>query len=232
MAKSQRYIVVIFILMYICRRTRKSNMKKAAIIIGNNVDLKKLNFDDTYVVAVERGCLKALNDRIHIDVAIGDFDSINMQELKEIYDKVEKVIKLNPIKDDTDTYSAYKLVRHFDKISIIGGIQGRRIEHFLAILNLLKMDKKIEILDDFSSIVSLDSRDEPYVLAPSEYKFISLFALDEAEITLENFKYPLDHYHMIQDDSLGISNEILPKKVGKIFLSKGRILLIKSKADA
>jgi len=206
-------------------------MKKAAIIIGRNIDLKKINLSDTYVIGVERGCLNAIKAHVQLNVAVGDFDSVTKRELKYIYSKVEEVVKLNPIKDNTDTSYAYNLVKHYDKISILGGIQGKRIEHFLAILNILKEDKKVEIIDKYSCINSIELNDCPYKIDDSDYKFISIFALEDAIVTLKNFKYPLNDYHLTTTDSLGISNEVLPNKEGIISLSHGRIMIIKSRGD-
>lgn len=206
-------------------------MKSAAIIVGKNSKLKNIDLSNTYVIGVERGCLQAIKSRIHIDVAVGDFDSINKRELKKIYSKVEKVIKLNPVKDDTDTFHAYKLVKNYDKITIIGSIQGRRIEHFLAILNILKKDKKVEVIDDYSRVFSIDSSDSPYKITSYEYKYTSIFALENSLVTLNNFKYPLNRYRMSTDDSLGISNEVLPSKIGEINLDLGRLLIVQSKKD-
>jgi thiamine pyrophosphokinase len=206
-------------------------MKKAAIIIGRNINLKDIDLSNTYVIGVERGCLAAIKAHIDLDVAVGDFDSVSRLELRKIYAKVKKVVKLNPIKDETDTAYAYHLVSNYDKISILGGIQGKRIEHFLAILNILKEDKKVEIKDDNSYINSMDSSDSPHIINNTKYKYVSIFAIEEAAVTLENFKYPLKEYILSETNSLGISNEVAMGQEGIISLTKGRIMIIQSKAD-
>lgn len=206
-------------------------MKKAAIIIGKNVNLNRFNLKNSFNIGVERGCLLAIKAKVNLDIAVGDFDSVSQNELKKIYSKVKRVIKLNPVKDETDTYCAYNLVDDCDKILILGGIQGKRVEHFLATLNILKSDPRVEMIDDYSRIYSLDAEREPEFELDSSYKYTSIFALEDAMVTLKNFKYPLNEYRLEASDSLGISNEILPKKKGQIDLLSGRLLVIQSKDD-
>ena len=206
-------------------------MKKAAIIIGRNINLKNIDLSNTYVIGVERGCLAAISAHLELDVAVGDFDSVSQGELRKIYAKVKKVVKLNPVKDETDTAYAYHLVSNYDKISILGGIQGERIEHFIAILNILKEDKKVEIIDKNSHISSIDSSDSPYIINNTKYKYVSIFAIEEAVVTLKNFKYPLKEYLLSETNSLGISNEVAVGQEGTISLTQGRIMIIQSKED-
>jgi len=208
-------------------------MKHAAIIIGRNATLKNYNLFDTYNIAVERGCLKAIHQKIHVDLAVGDFDSVSKRELGYIYKNINSVIKLNPVKDDTDTYHAYELVKDYEKITIIGGIQGLRIEHFLALLNIVKSDKKVELLDDNSHIFSLDETDSTHlIIESSKYKYISVFAVDTSVVTLNNFKYPLKKYALDTFNSLGISNEVLDGEVGEITVNSGKIIVVESKKDS
>ena len=59
-----------------------------------------------------------------------DFDSIDEDQFDLIKDRTS-IKKLNPIKDDTDTFDAVKMLNDYSKITILGGIQGKRIEHFM-----------------------------------------------------------------------------------------------------
>lgn len=207
-------------------------MKHAAIIIGRNATLKNFDLSDTYNVAVERGCLKAIRQKVHVDLAVGDFDSVTKRELDYIYKNVNSVIKLNPVKDDTDTYHAYNLVKDCDSITVVGGIQGLRIEHFLALLNIVKADKKVRLVDDNSCIFRLDETDSKRLIeGSSKYKYISIFAIENSVVTLNNFKYPLEKYALNTLNSLGISNEVAEGKTGEITVDSGKIIVIKSTKD-
>ena len=60
------------------------------------------DFINKYVIGVDKGALYCLENNIKMDCAIGDYDSIDEKPYIEI-NKITKVIKLNPIKDETDT---------------------------------------------------------------------------------------------------------------------------------
>ena len=104
-------------------------------IIGNNFDLTKYDFTNKIVVGIDRGAYLAFQNNIKLDYAVGDFDSISAQELEELY-TYTNVVKLNPIKDDTDTLHALNMFKECDNLIILGGITGKRIDHFVANLKL------------------------------------------------------------------------------------------------
>ena len=116
----------------------------AVIVIGNNYKVNKDDFKDSYVIGADKGALFCAQNNIKMDIAIGDFDSIKSYEFEKIK-SLTKVIKLNPIKDLTDTMEAINLVKNYDTITILGGIQGKRIEHFYANLLILKNKDKNSI---------------------------------------------------------------------------------------
>ena len=97
----------------------------------------------------------------------------------------------------------------------------------LANICLLKKFPFINILDDNSLIFVLSN---DYIINPDEYKFISIFSLENSIISLNGFKYNLKKYKLNQYDSLGISNEINSYDA-KISVHKGQILVIKTKND-
>ena len=76
-------------------------MVDAYLIIGNNCDLTKYDLKDKFVVGIDKGAYLATINNIELDLAVGDFDSVTLEELKTI--NAKKIIKLNPIKDETDT---------------------------------------------------------------------------------------------------------------------------------
>jgi thiamine pyrophosphokinase len=126
------------------------------LIIGNNIDLKNWSYEkDATLIGVDRGAFKAVEAGLTLDLAYGDFDSVTEKEMALIQKGSKKIKKLNPIKDITDTYGAYLEAGKADKIVILGGIQGFRVEHFLALLNIVKKDPRVEIVDASSSIKHL-----------------------------------------------------------------------------
>ena len=199
---------------------------KATLVIGNNYKIDKDDFKDSYVIGVDKGALYLYQNNIKMDLAVGDFDSISKNDL-ELIEKETKVIKLNPIKDDSDTEHAINLVKNYDEILILGGIQGKRIEHFYAILLYLQLSKNI-ILKDNNSLIYYKEND--FKIIKNEYKFISFFSLDDnTYISLNGFKYNLYNYNLKRLDPLCLSNE-KKEDIVEVRL-KGKVLVIETKDD-
>lgn len=179
--------------------------------------------DDDYVVAVDQAVLDLYKQRIKIDLAIGDFDSLkNHGVLTNL-----NVIKLAPEKDVTDTYQALLEANKMgpDEVIIIGGIGGDRIEHFMVHLMHFDAFNNLRIIDEHSEIFMLENQD----LKVSFKGYVSIFAYPDAVVNLVGFKYPLNNYPLTQFDPLGISNEVTGDAT--ISVKKGRVLVVLSKKD-
>src|SRR3989339_2069504 len=85
--------------------------------------------EDDYIIAVDQAVSNLYKQRIKIDLAIGDFDSLSNHGMLNSLN----VIKLNPVKDVTDTNQALIEAMNMkpDELYMIGGIGGERIEHFM-----------------------------------------------------------------------------------------------------
>ncbi len=204
---------------------------KIAIILFD-VNLKSFNFADYYTIGVDRGALNAVNNNIKLDLAVGDFDSVSDVEYSQITSNSKEVIKLNPIKDDTDTlFALNKAYKLSNDVTIFGGIKGERIEHFLSILGLLLKFKDLKIIDNNSLIFRKDENFSIKREEFSDYKFFSVFSLsNDLNITLKGFKYNLDNYNLkIDNTAFAISNQIVSEEASITINDKA--LFILSKAD-
>ncbi len=180
--------------------------------------------DDDYIIAVDQSVLSLYKQRIKIDLAVGDFDSLkNLGVLNQL-----NVIKLKPEKDVTDTYQALVEAKKLnpDEMIMIGGIGGDRIEHFMVHLLHFNEFKNLKMIDDHSEIFMLESEE----LTVDHRGYISVFAYDHAVVSLEGFKYPLTNYALNRFDPLGISNEVIKEKA-HIQIHEGRVLVVLSKRD-
>lgn len=196
------------------------------LIIGNNVNLKNYDYKNKYVIGIDKGAYLAYLNNIKLDEAIGDFDSIELEELN-ILKKYTKTTVLNPVKDDTDTAYALRHIKNAEKIEILGSIQGKRIEHLIANIIEAVNDERITLIDDYSKIFAIS---ENFIIKKNEYKFISFYAIaDKVNISLSGFKYNLLDYSLKKNDPLCISNEIIEEGTIKV---NGKILIIMSKDDA
>ena len=151
-------------------------------------------------------------------------------EIKEI-----KVIRLRPEKDDSDTQSAmnYAIQNGAKRITILGAT-GNRVDHLMANFGLLVLAKNqgVEvILADQYNYMKLVSDGEIIKKSEQFGKYISFFPLggDVTGLTLEGFKYSLDHYRLTTADSgLTVSNEIVSEKA-KVTYQSGTLLMIMSR---
>lgn len=178
--------------------------------------------DNDFIIVVDGALTNVLKQKIKIDLVIGDFDSVQSKsQLKGL-----NYLKLDAKKDQTDTFVAVKYAYDNSKneVFLIGGIQGSRIEHFIANILLFNEFPKLTIIDENSTIYLLDKGKH---LISKEF-YISFFGYSEGVITLQGFKYPLNKYHLKQYDPLCISNEI-SKTYGEIIIDEGRVVVIKTK---
>ena len=200
---------------------------KRVLILANINKINKEILNDSYVIGVDKGAYVASLNNIIMDVAIGDFDSIETEMMDTIKDHSKKIIKLNSIKDFTDTNEALALCDPSDEIIILGGIQGKRIEHFYANILELKRNPNLKMLDDYSLIETKNKSFKPNM----DYKYISFFSLEEESIiSLSGFSYNLDNYSLKENDPLCISNEINTNNPF-VEIKKGRLLVIYTKED-
>lgn len=229
---------------------------KVVIISGGHVEdtfalgwLQNNKYDK--LIAVDSGMNFLFRNGLKPDIIAGDFDSVN-QDAYEYFagnentttcnastrDRQEagkpEILRLNPIKDDTDTEFAIReaIRRGATHITILGGT-GTRLDHVLGNVHLLgiglDLGVAIELVDAHNRIRIIDSE---ITLGKDEQfgQFVSLlpFAGNVKGVTLEGFKYPLTDYTIESFCSLGISNEIENEKA-TVRLKEGLLLMIESR---
>lgn len=191
------------------------------------------NFQELYtedenemLVGVDGGIYEIVNMNKKVDLAVGDFDSCNIEEVVMHCNKIRVFPK---DKDYGDLELAVMEVKdlNFDKIQIYNATGGRH-DHYQATLNVLAKysDLNIEIIDKTNRIRVVD---KPIKVIKGDNKYVSLFAIDEGvRVTLNGFKYPLTNYLLNKLDNLGLSNEILEDE-GEIEINGKRVLLFETK---
>ncbi len=189
-------------------------MKEKCIIIGASKE-SQLHFDSTnsYVIAVDAGYIFLKQNHIKPDLIVGDFDSLQHEP-----SDIQNIIKLNPIKDVTDTHVAIEeaIKQGYKKIDIYGCLNGR-IEHSVAILQdvygfLKKHNDLVFTLYSFSQRIVFIYNNE-MTFNEDESGFISVFAYDYAKhVTIKCLKYEVNDVTFTNDFPLGVSNEFINKK--------------------
>jgi len=173
------------------------------------------------IVGVDSGLEYLIDAKMHVDLAIGDFDSIRKEYVAHLSEYVDEIIKLPTEKNMTDlAYAIDYLYNNFayQSIEIYGGIGGR-IDHLFANVNLLKRFQ-ISFRDDQHQIFVLKKGKHNI---ENYYKYISFFAIEDVfELNIKGFKYELDDYLLSTSDSVCVSNE----GGGVVEFSKGRLMVV------
>lgn len=192
-----------------------------AIIVLDNIDF--FYQDDDYIVGIESSALTLESADIKCDLVIGDFDSCTEEEIALIKANY-KYIELDSMKDDSDTEYAVKYLINegYDDIVILGGL-GKRFDH--SIVNYLLVYKYgITIHDNHNVIYRLDTGG---YIQQSSYKYLAVFALEEAVITLSGVKYPLTDRVIDKHTTYTVSNEAID---GVFWIKvEGSVVVIESK---
>jgi thiamine pyrophosphokinase len=206
-------------------------IKRIALVAGGYLSKKFLKDITSHdiVIGVDRGAWWLLSLRIIPDFAIGDFDSVSSEELAILKENSPNVVQYKPEKNETDLELGLALAMTLDpgSVTVFGSI-GSRFDHSLAgILLLERFGQDITVVDENNEI-SVIYR-EKIIRRSTQFPYSSFIALtDAAEVTLEGFKYPLDHGILERKRTLGISNEILETEA-KITVHSGTILCVQSR---
>lgn len=209
-------------------------MKKAIIIgassIGDSSFLLQKDSSSLFV-ACDGGYKHFLNNNIEPDILVGDFDTFDETKIRN----PKKIIKLNPIKDDTDTFFIvkYLLEQGYQEFHFYG-CYGKKLDHTLANIQILSY------LKDKSAagyLYSEDNKDVVFMLDGGEkITFfehmngrLSVFSYSESceGVNESNLKYTLKDASLNHSVAIGISNEFIDSdKEPIISVVKGRLLLL------
>lgn len=213
---------------------------KIVIISGGQIeDAFALEWLETHrydsILAADSGMDFLYRNQIVPDVIAGDFDSVAKESLAAFSDKKEiEVIRLNPMKDDTDTeFVIREAIRRGAKEITVLGATGSRLDHVLANVYLLGIGLEegvsIQLIDAHNRIRMINSVLE--IKKEEQFgNFLSVLPIkgDAKGVTLEGMKYPLYEADLSCFSSLGISNEIIGD-IAKISVKEGILLVIESK---
>ena len=182
-----------------------------------------------YVIGVDRGAYWLIVNKITPDIAIGDFDSVSLQELKEIKKRVKTIKKYPPEKDATDMELAvdHAVSLHPKEVIIYGAI-GTRVDHTMGNIHLLERLHEAGVIRDSNNEVRIISG-RTTVKKDARYLYISFLSITETvEVTLSGFFYDVTRTSIRRGQTLGISNEICEDEA-TINIHSGKALVIWSR---
>lgn len=209
-------------------------MKKKAIIIGasknTSSDFLKKHTDE-FIIAADGGYQLCRKENIEPDILIGDFDTLDTSLIQH----PKSITKLNPIKDDTDTFFAvkYLLEKGYDEIHFYGCLGGK-LEHTIGNIQilsyLLNHNAKGYLHSEDDSQVTFMIENDSFEFKKNVKGMVSIFSYTEEanDVTIEHMKYNLSHGKLDQSFPLGVSNEFLTneKETGKVSVANGKLLII------
>ncbi len=191
-----------------------------------NYDLDKLyqKEEGEFIIGVDQACKLLIDNKIKIDLAVGDFDSSILSK-EEVMTYAAETVMFDSIKNYTDTDLAIReaLKRSHDEIVIYGGI-GKRLDHTYANILLLSFGSygNIKMINDDTEVSVLT---KGIYNIENSYKYISFYALEDIlDLTLKGFKYELNNHNLTTLSPLGTSNE----GSGTVNFSVGKLLVIKT----
>ena len=179
------------------------------------------------IIAADSGFLAAQSAGVTPHVVIGDFDSYPQSMVS-----AQKIIRLNPVKDMTDTQEAIDeaILRGATHITMLGALGGR-IDHTMANIHLLKYahtkGATAEIAD-IDSYIMLVCKNQS--INRVEGFCLSLIPLTDCEgVSISGVYYPLENAFMPVGNPYGISNEFI-EETAHISVKQGELLLILCKS--
>ena len=153
--------------------------------------------------AADGGYQYAKELELPLKKVLGDFDSIEKPSVPDL-------MLFPSEKDETDSELALRLgmAEGYGEIWLIAPFGGR-MDHTIANLHLLETARRNKV-----SLKLYDGENFVYLLESGShvlekfYRYISFFPWEQAvEVSLEQFKYPLDHYVLTKEKPMGVSNE-------------------------
>ncbi|WP_091483857.1 thiamine diphosphokinase [Gracilibacillus orientalis] len=183
-------------------------------------------------IGADLGASYLLRNQLPIDIAIGDFDSIDLEE-KELIKQQANIFREFPVeKNETDLELAVEAALSYHPASIfLFGVTAGRLDHELANIQMLYrlIEKNVSAkIIDHKNILSIYKPGEYDVQANSSelVSFIPLTPIVKG-LTLHGFCYPLDNYTVTWGSTRCISNQLINEQ-GTFLFNDGILIMIKS----
>lgn len=189
------------------------------------------HYDIDCFIGVDGGAKVLKDNNIPLDFAIGDFDSVEVVDAKE-------VVTLPCEKDETDLQFALTYVLsqfdedNIEKIIIIGALGGGRIDHLICNYYLAYDENYRKWL---SKIVFMEKNNTIYFITPGEYTlykesdrfYLSIIGMTPLkQLTIMDAKYTLAPTDTPYPKSY-ISNEFI-NKPAKISFEEGLVCIMQT----
>lgn len=187
------------------------------------------------VIGADGGARRAMLAGVHVDLVVGDLDSLEPSDLDDLVTAGATVVRARSDKDESDTELCLlvALDRGATRIRLLGALGGPRIDHELANVWLLAHPRldgiDAAILDGDATIRRMGTADGPgmLVLAGAADDMVTLLAIDDPVegVTTHHMRYPLVAEALAPGPARGLSNVML-EGAARIETRRGRLLVI------
>ena len=210
----------------------ENNWTKVAVFAGGDRGYYRTDFD--CFVGVDRGSLWILEEKLPLALAVGDFDSVTVEERQLIQKHAQYFVQAQSEKDDTDLELA--LLTIFEKnpqalVTIFGALGGR-IDHMLANVflpsnpKLVAFMRQIEI-EDGQNLISYCPEGISQLEPRSDYNYLAFMPVRDSQLTIIGAKYELTEANFFFK-KVYASNEYIDREVS-VTCPDGYVVVLHSK---
>lgn len=210
---------------------------KCIIVAAGDLTVSRIEVScEDLLIAVDGGLDYCGLLGLEPDLVLGDFDSAGETQLARVAlweeQNPERVIRLKPEKDDTDTLAAIRVALERGYTSfLLYGATGGRLEHTIANIQCLLFLKRHGavgyLMDGLGMCFVME--DEEVRFRASMEGYLSLFSLGGKAlgVNIRGMKYELEEAEITNDFPIGISNEFIGQEA-VISVRQGQLLGIVS----
>lgn len=205
-------------------------MKKAVIVGAGPIEegFRLTEEENVFYVACDGGYRLFLRSGFEPDLFVGDFDTLNSEELRGVKSKIVLPVK----KDDTDTFYAVKLLlekgyESFDFYGCLGGKIDHTFANVSLLLYLLNHEAKGYLFSENNQNVVHMIRNSCIRLKPKKSGMLSVISYNGncQGVSEEHLLYELHDQELKADVPLGISNQLIGEEAF-ISVREGTLLLV------
>jgi thiamine pyrophosphokinase len=190
---------------------------------------RQLASEAEFVIAADGGFAKALRASVHVDLVVGDFDSLDDAERSEVERMHIETRRFPAAKDASDLELALgeALAQGPHRIWILGAL-GQRLDHTLTNVHLLErgLDAGVDVrlVDGSRSIALVGGR---HAIAGADVgDRVSLIPLSPSvRASTAGLRYPLEDEELRRAASRGVSNEVVSVPA-LVEVTRGQLLVI------
>ena len=188
---------------------------------------------DAVVIGADSGVEHARHVGRTVDIAVGDFDSIDPTVLAEVEAAGATVLRHPPDKDATDLELGLDtaMTLGIDVVTVVGG-HGGRVDHFVANCLLLAADRYADLtVDAYIGTAHLVVVRGTALIAGRSGDLVTLLAMGgpAGGVRTAGLRFSLEDQTLHPGSTLGVSNEMLAAEA-TVAVERGVVIAIRPHA--